>query len=192
MPKLVLASTSTFRKSLLEKLQLAFVCQAPNVDETAATGESAVALVQRLAQAKAEAIACDHPDALIIGSDQVAVLNNRIIGKPLSHDRATAQLRASSGQTITFYTGLCLHNSATGSSDVLCDPFKVHFRKLSEAQIERYLQREQPYQCAGSFKSEGLGISLFKKLEGDDPNTLVGLPLIRLIELLQRQGVEIP
>lgn len=192
MPQLILASTSSFRKSLLEKLQLAFICLAPDTDETPRIGESAEALVQRLAQAKAEAIACDHPDALIIGSDQVAVLNNRIIGKPLSHDRATAQLRASSGQTITFYTGLCLHNSTTGNSDVLCDPFKVHFRTLSEAQIERYLHREQPYQCAGSFKSEGLGISLFNKLEGDDPNTLVGLPLIRLIELLQRQGIEIP
>ncbi|MEH6822580.1 MAG: Maf family protein [Motiliproteus sp.] len=192
MPQLVLASTSSFRKALLEKLQLAFICQAPNIDETAATGETAEALVQRLARAKAEAVACDHPNALIIGSDQVAVLNNSIIGKPLSHDRATTQLRASSGQTITFYTGLCLHNSATGSSDVLCDPFRVHFRTLSDAQIERYLRREQPYQCAGSFKAEGLGISLFKKLEGDDPNTLVGLPLIRLIELLQRQGVETP
>ncbi len=192
MPQLVLASTSTFRKALLEKLQLAFICQAPNIDETAATGEAAEALVQRLSREKAEAVACDHPNALIIGSDQVAVLNSSIIGKPLSHDRATTQLRASSGQTVTFYTGLCLHNSATGSSDVLCDPFRVHFRTLSDAQIERYLRREQPYQCAGSFKAEGLGISLFKKLEGDDPNTLVGLPLIRLIELLQRQGIETP
>lgn len=192
MRQLILASTSPFRKMLLEKLHLTFCCQAPDVDETPLDEEPAHALVLRLAQAKAEAVGLSHPDALIIGSDQVAVLNGSIMGKPQSHERATAQLRASSGQIITFYTGLCLHNSATGTSERICEPFRVHFRELSEDQIERYLQREQPYQCAGSFKSEGLGISLFKKLEGDDPNTLVGLPLIRLIELLQRQGVDVP
>lgn len=192
MLQLILASTSPFRKTVLEKLQLGFICQAPDTDETPRCGESAQGLVMRLAQAKAEAVGRNHPGALIIGSDQVAVLNGNIIGKPHDHHRATAQLRASSGQTITFYTGMCLHNSVTGNSEVICDPFRVHFRTLSDAQIERYLVREQPYQCAGSFKSEGLGISLFDKLEGDDPNTLVGLPLIRLIELLQRQGIEVP
>ncbi len=192
MHRLILASTSVFRKSVLEKLQLPFTCQAPKTDETPRGGEPAEALVQRLAQHKAQSIGDDNPNTLIIGSDQVAVLNGRIIGKPLNHQRATAQLRASSGQSITFYTGLCLYNTATDHSETLCDLFRVHFRVLNDAQIERYLVREQPYQCAGSFKSEGLGISLFNKLEGDDPNTLVGLPLIRLVELLQRQGIEIP
>ncbi|MEH6472696.1 MAG: nucleoside triphosphate pyrophosphatase [Halopseudomonas sp.] len=192
MTQLVLASTSPFRKSLLEKLNLPFICQAPNIDETAFENETAEELVQRLAQAKAEAIASEHSGALIIGSDQVAVLNDQIIGKPHNHAKATAQLLASSNQTITFYTGLCLHNTANSDLQVLCEPFRVHFRQLNAVQIERYLRHEQPYQCAGSFKSEGLGISLFKRLEGDDPNTLVGLPLIRLIELLQRQGVEVP
>tara|TARA_R110002167_G_scaffold45323_13_gene136178 strand:+ start:1842 stop:2420 length:579 start_codon:yes stop_codon:yes gene_type:complete len=192
MRRLILASTSPFRKSLLEKLQLRFSCQAPDIDETPNHDESAEALVQRLAQAKAEKIGSTTPDALIIGSDQVAVLNGDIIGKPHTHPRATEQLRACSGQVITFYTGLCLHDSNSGKSERICDLFRVHFRPLSDDQIERYLQREQPYQCAGSFMAEGLGISLFKKLEGDDPNTLVGLPLIRLIELLHRQGIEIP
>tara|TARA_R110002095_G_scaffold81344_6_gene70652 strand:+ start:2574 stop:3152 length:579 start_codon:yes stop_codon:yes gene_type:complete len=192
MRRLILASTSSFRKSLLEKLQLRFSCQAPDIDETPNHDESAEALVQRLAQAKAEKIGSTTPDALIIGSDQVAVFNGHIIGKPHNHNRATEQLRACSGQVITFYTGLCLHDSNSGKSERICDLFRVHFRPLSDDQIERYLQREQPYQCAGSFMAEGLGISLFKKLEGDDPNTLVGLPLIRLIELLHRQGIEIP
>tara|TARA_R110002094_G_scaffold37999_4_gene50833 strand:- start:52 stop:630 length:579 start_codon:yes stop_codon:yes gene_type:complete len=192
MRRLILASTSPFRKSLLEKLQLRFSCQAPDIDETPNHDESAEALVQRLAQAKAEKIGSTTPDALIIGSDQVAVLNGGIIGKPHTHPRATEQLRACSGQVITFYTGLCLHDSNSGKSERICDLFRVHFRPLSDDQIERYLQREQPYQCAGSFMAEGLGISLFKKLEGDDPNTLVGLPLIRLIKLLHRQGIEIP
>ncbi|MFT5722305.1 MAG: MAF protein, partial [Motiliproteus sp.] len=161
MLPLILASTSVYRKSVLEKLQLDFSCQAPDTDETPHHGESAQDLVMRLAQAKAEAVGRNHPGALIIGSDQVAVLNESLIGKPHDHRQATAQLRASSGQTLSFYTGLCLHNSATGGSEVLCDPFRVHFRTLSDAQIERYLAREQPYQCAGSFKAEGLGISLF-------------------------------
>ena len=156
MRRLILASTSSFRKSLLEKLQLRFSCQAPDIDETPNHDESAEALVQRLAQAKAEKIG------------------------------------SCSGQVIAFYTGLCLHDSNSGKSERICDLFRVHFRPLSDDQIERYLQREQPYQCAGSFMAEGLGISLFKKLEGDDPNTLVGLPLIRLIKLLHRQGIEIP
>ena len=192
MTQLVLASTSVFRKTLLQKLGLRFECTAPNVDETALSGESAQQLVQRLALAKAQAVAKQYPQALIIGSDQVALQDQTIIGKPLTHKRAVAQLQHASGRSVTFYTGLCLYNAPTNTHETLCEPFKVHFRSLSDTQIERYLQAEQPYQCAGSFKSEGMGISLFRKLEGDDPNALVGLPLIRLVELLQRQGIEVP
>lgn len=192
MQTLVLASTSPFRKSLLEKLQLPFLCAAPNIDETPLSGESAEQLVTRLAQQKAEAMASQYPDALIIGSDQVAVLNGQIIGKPLNHLTATNQLQQASGQRLTFYTGLCLYNAATRTTSTIVDPFHVHFRQLQPEQIERYLLAEQPYQCAGSFKSEGLGISLFERLEGDDPNTLVGLPLIRLIQLLADQGIAVP
>ncbi|MEH6650631.1 MAG: Maf family protein [Motiliproteus sp.] len=197
MSQLVLASTSEFRKALLEKLNIAFSCRAPDVDETAEANESAEQLVTRLAKAKAQAVATDivvdsHKKSLIIGSDQVAVLNGRIIGKPHTHARATDQLRQASGKIVTFYTGLCLLNTETQLADTVCEPFRVHFRTLSDSQIERYLLAEQPYQCAGSFKSEGLGISLFQRLEGDDPNTLIGLPLIRLIELLDRQGIAIP
>lgn len=192
MTQLVLASTSIFRRQLLEKLHLPFVCEAPDVDETPLENESAEALVCRLAQAKAAAVASNYSEALIIGSDQVAVLDGRIIGKPINHEKAIEQLSNSSGRIITFLTGLCLLNSATHEQQVICEPFRVHFRSLNTFQIERYLQAEQPYQCAGSFKSEGLGISLFEKLEGDDPNSLIGLPLIRLIQLLQHQGISVP
>ncbi|MFP3874329.1 MAG: Maf family protein, partial [Thiohalophilus sp.] len=179
--KLVLASTSPFRKAILEKFGVPFETASPKVDETAQAGESAGQLVRRLAEAKARAVAEQFPEALIIGSDQVAVIDNTILGKPGSHDRAIEQLRAASGQTVTFLTGLCLYNSRTGHAQCDVLPFKVHFRQLDDSQIENYLQKEQPYNCAGSFKSEGLGIALFDKLEGDDPNTLIGLPLIRLI-----------
>ncbi len=192
MSLLVLASTSPFRKTLLEKLHYPFICRAPETDETALTGESAQQLVQRLALAKAKAVSAEFDDALVIGSDQVAVLNSTIIGKPRTHQRAVEQLRASSGQCINFYTGLSLYDCRTATAETICEPYRVHFRNLDDQQIERYLLREQPYQCAGSFKSEGLGISLFERLEGEDPNTLVGLPLIRLIELLARQGITIP
>lgn len=196
MSQLVLASTSPFRKQLLEKLNIPFSCSAPNVDEAAQDNESAKQLVTRLAQAKAQAVATtietENDETLIIGSDQVAILNGKIIGKPHTHKRATDQLRQASGKSVTFYTGLCLFNTQTQIADTVCEPFTVHFRQLSERQIEHYLLAEQPYQCAGSFKSEGLGISLFQRLEGDDPNTLVGLPLIRLIDLLARQGISVP
>ncbi|MFP4610186.1 MAG: Maf family protein [Thiohalophilus sp.] len=189
--KLVLASTSPFRKAILEKFGVPFETASPKVDETAQAGESAGQLVRRLAEAKARAVAEQFPEALIIGSDQVAVIDNTILGKPGSHDRAIEQLRAASGQTVTFLTGLCLYNSRT--DHVRCDvvPFKVHFRQLDDSQIENYLQKEQPYNCAGSFKSEGLGIVLFDKLEGDDPNTLIGLPLIRLISMLEQEGFRV-
>ncbi len=188
---LVLGSTSPFRRELLEKLGLPFVCDKPEVDETAQEGESAQALVARLAEAKARAVAERHPNALIIGSDQVAVVKGAILGKPHTHDKAVAQLQAASGEVVTFYTGLCLHNSATGRSQTLVEPFEVAFKSLTPAQIEGYLKAEQPYNCAGSFKSEGLGIMLFDRLTGRDPNALIGLPLISLGELLANEGVDV-
>ena len=190
--KLVLASTSGFRKQLLEKLNLPFVTASPDADETAQENETPEQLVQRLSIAKAEAIVPDFPNHLIIGSDQVACIDGEILGKPGSFDNALAQLRNASGKTVTFYTGLTLINSSTGNRQTACETFNVHFRNLNDAQITRYLQLEQPYNCAGSFKSEGLGISLFEKLEGDDPNSLIGLPLIRLIQMLDREGIAVP
>jgi len=192
MLELVLGSSSPFRKELLDKLGLPFSTAAPDADETRHKGEKPTDLVMRLSEAKAKAVADSHPEALIIGSDQVACVDEQILGKPDNRENAIAQLGAMAGKTITFYTGLCLLNSKTNRSQVLCEPFHVHFRQLSNAQIERYVDREQPFNCAGSFKSEGLGITLFRRLEGDDPNTLVGLPLIRLVEMLDKEGVVLP
>ncbi|OBU07683.1 Maf family protein [Morganella psychrotolerans] len=188
MTSLVLASTSPYRKALLEKLGIPFVTGSPDIDETPLPGEQPQALVMRLAREKARALASGHPDSLIIGSDQVCVLDGEITGKPHHYNAAFTQLRKASGQCITFYTGLCLYNSATGRDHTLCEPYFVHFRTLDDDEIRAYLLAETPYQCAGSFKSEGLGIALFKKLQGDDPNTLVGLPLIRLTQLLIQAG----
>ncbi|MGM0679903.1 MAG: Maf family protein [Pseudomonadota bacterium] len=185
--KLVLASTSAFRKAILEKFGVPFDTASPEVDETARADESAEQLVERLAEAKARAVVNQFPDALIIGSDQVAVIDGHILGKPGEHAKAVEQLRAASGKTVTFLTGLCLYNSRTDHAQCDVVPFKVHFRQLDDTQIENYLQKEQPYNCAGSFKSEGLGIALFDRLEGDDPNTLIGLPLIRLIQMLEQE-----
>jgi len=189
--KLVLASTSPFRKAILEKLGLPFDTASPATDETPVEGESPEQLVQRLAMAKAKAVVESHHDALIIGSDQVAVIDNEILGKPGSHEKAIAQLQKASGKTVRFFTGLCLLNAATGNTQVEVVPFDVVFRKLTDSQIENYLQKEKPYNCAGSFKSEALGICLFEKLQGDDPNTLMGLPLIRLVRMLEREGVAV-
>lgn len=189
--KLVLGSTSPFRKAILDKLGVAYDVAAPEVDETVLNNETPEQLVERLAIAKAKAVANKTANALVIGSDQVAVINNEIVGKPHTHDNAVKQLKNASGKTVTFYTGLCLYNSETDhyQSDVV--PYKVIFRKLSDSQIEHYLQKEQPYNCAGSFKSEALGIVLFEKLEGDDPNTLMGLPLIRLVKMLEKEDFSI-
>ena len=189
MSRLVLASTSPFRKELLAKLHLEFVTDNPQVDETPRPGESPEQLVARLAEAKARAVAHHHAGALNIGSDQVAVNGEAIVGKPGEHNRAIEQLHQASGKRITFLTGLALLNSATGQCQVVVEPYSVLFRTLSDQQIENYLRREQPYNCAGSFKSEGLGIALFERLEGADPNALIGLPLIRLIEMLEREKV---
>jgi len=177
---------------LLARLGLPFTVQAPDANETPHPGEDAPTLVARLATDKALAVARHHPEALIVGSDQAAVLDDEIIGKPGDHERAAAQLRRASGRTMTFYTGLCLLDSASGQRQVAVEPFRVVFRTLTEPRIERYLRREQPYHCAGSFKSEGLGIALFERLEGDDPTSLIGLPLIRLIRMLEAAGVEVP
>lgn len=193
MPALLLASSSPYRRELLERLQLPFTWQSPSIDETRLEDESGIDLVKRLAEEKARALADRHPDHLIIGSDQVAVLGNgEILGKPHELPRAQQQLRAASGSSVTFMTGLALLNSNTGQCQVDCVPFTVHFRPLSDERILRYLQREQPFDCAGSFKSEGLGISLFRSTEGKDATSLIGLPLIRLVDMLLNEGVEIP
>ena len=188
---LILASTSPFRKQLLEKLNLTFSCCSPEVDETPLENETPVELVLRLAKLKAAAGAIQYSEGIVIGSDQVAVINNQIIGKPLNRETAIEQLSQASGQAITFYTGLAIHNIETAEVDSLVEPFTVYFRELSQKEICRYVDIEQPFYCAGSFKSEGLGIALFERLEGKDPNTLVGLPLISLIDLLHRQGIAV-
>lgn len=192
MQSLVLGSTSPFRRTLLEKLGLPFLTDAPNTDETRLDGESPQHLVMRLAEAKARDVATRYPDALIIGSDQVACVDGEILGKPGNRTKAIEQLQASSDKVVTFHTGLCLLNAATGRSQVQVDPFDVHFRTLHTDQIERYVDHEQPFNCAGSFKSEGFGITLFSRLHGRDPNTLIGLPLILLIEMLGEEGLILP
>ncbi|MET4693891.1 Maf family protein [Endozoicomonas lisbonensis] len=189
--KLLLASGSPYRKQLLERLGLEFSCQAPDIDETPMPGETADALSLRLSEAKARALAESYPDHLIIASDQAAQLGQTILGKPGTHNRAIGQLLACSNQAVTFYTGLCLLNTRTAKQQLDCIPFTVHFRQLSREQIESYIKKEEPLDCAGSFKCEGLGITLFTKMSGDDPNSLTGLPLIRLTDMLLNEGVNI-
>jgi MAF protein len=191
MQTLILGSTSPFRKILLEKLNLPFQCANPNIDETAKTNESPQALVKRLAIKKAEAVAEQFNDAIIIASDQVAVCNDDILGKPHNFDNGVKQLTKFSDKAVTFYTGLSVYNSKSKKNHSLVENFTVHFNPLTKSEIENYLNAEQPYNCAGSFKSEGLGICLFKKLEGDDPNTLIGLPLIKLVGLLKQHGINV-
>jgi MAF protein len=189
---LVLASTSPFRRELLERLHLPFETFAPEVDETPRETETPQDIVRRLAEAKARAGAGRYPDALIIGSDQLAVCGGDVLGKPGDHANALRQLRRLSGQRVTFLTGLCLYDSASGRGVVDVVPFSVRFRNLTEAQLDRYLSTEKPYNCAGSFKSEALGISLFESMQGEDPSALVGLPLIRLVSWLNEAGVPVP
>jgi len=188
---LILASTSPFRKAILEKLNLPFICAKPNVDETALPNETAIELVERLAIEKAKAVASEFPNALIIGSDQVALSEGNILGKPHNFENGLAQLTSFSGKSVEFHTGLCVFDSSTGKTVSLVELFTVHFNALTTEEITAYLHAEQPYSCAGSFKSEGLGICLFEKLAGDDPNTLIGLPLIRLVSLLKEQGLDV-
>lgn len=188
-PLLILASTSRYRKSLLERLGLPFRAAAPGVDESPMPGEDARETAIRLAEAKARAVAAEYPDALIIGSDQVALLGARQLGKPLNHDNAVRQMQAMRGQCVTFYTALALFNAKTGKLQRAVAENRVHLRDYSDDEIEAYLLREQPYDCAGSAKSEGLGITMIARMEGDDPNALIGLPLILLTGMLRNEGV---
>ncbi len=190
-PTLVLASTSPYRQALLKRLGYPFVTAAPKVDEQPLAGESPVALVQRLAEAKARAVAAAYPQALIIGSDQVACLGDAVLGKPGSREQAIAQLTQASGKKVELITGLCLYQAASDQARVIYESFRVYFRSLSVEKIAAYVEREQPLDCAGSFKSEGLGIALFQRFEGNDPNALIGLPLIRLIDLLTEAGLDV-
>jgi MAF protein len=196
MRPLILASSSTYRQALLSRLQVPFASYAPDIDERRQPGEAALALVLRLAERKARALAGRYPHHLIIGSDQVAVLtrdgHEQVLGKPGDFEQACAQLTAAAGQRVTFLTGLALLDSASGECQVDAVPFTVTLRQLAPAAIERYLRAEQPYDCAGSFKAEGLGVSLFESTEGQDATSLVGLPLIRLVSMLAAAGVSIP
>lgn len=192
MLPLLLASSSPYRRELLARLQLPFASAAPDIDEQRIGEEPAPELVKRLARHKAEALAASHPGHLIIGSDQVAVLGEQILGKPHTFEKACEQLLAASGNHVTFLTGVALLNTQSGHCEVDCVPFTVHMRELDLPRIERYLHAEQPYDCAGSFKCEGLGVSLFQSTHGCDATSLVGLPLIRLVDMLLKEGVSIP
>ena len=188
---IVLASTSPFRKELLSRLGLPFETTNPKTDETALPDESPEATALRLSEAKARAVVVDHPEALIIGSDQVAYLENQTFGKPETHENAVFQLQTMSGRTVNFFTGLCLLNARTGCAHLRGIPTLVTFRNLTNEEIEIYLRKEKPYNCAGSAKSEGLGIALIEKIHGDDPNALIGLPLIALCDLLLIENINV-
>jgi 7-methyl-GTP pyrophosphatase len=190
--RLVLASTSRYRRMLLERLGIPFVAAAPEIDEAPLAGETPAATAFRLAQAKARAVATAHSDALIIGSDQVADCGGRPIGKPGTRERAMAQLAELSGQTVVFHTALALLDAATGECQSALVDVRSTYRFLSAAEIDAYLRREEPYDCAGSVRSEGLGIALFESIESDDPTALIGLPLIRLARMLRAAGVPVP
>ena len=192
MPKLVLASTSPYRRELLDRLQLPFEVCAPQTDETPLSGESPVATAERLAIAKARAVTGSHGDALIIGSDQVAYCGGERYGKPGTRERARAQLRDLSGKIVVFHTGLCLLNAASGRQHLRGVATEVRFRELSDAEIERYLDKEDALNCSGSARSEGLGVSLLEWMKSDDPTALVGLPLIALTEMLRAEGLPLP
>ncbi len=190
--RLVLGSTSTFRRNLLERLGVPFTTAAPSVDETPLPAEAPIDLVHRLARAKAESVAQRHTKCLVIGSDQLAVCGNEVLGKPGSGERAIAQLRRLSGQRVTFYTGVSVVNSETGANEGHLDVTTAHFRTLTDEEIERYVAHDKPYQCAGGFKAEALGISLFTRIESQDPTALIGLPLIWLSGALRRSGLKVP
>lgn len=190
--KIVLASTSRYRRELLARLGLPFDVASPGVDESALPGEAPAALAGRLALAKARAVAASTPGALVIGSDQVAWCDGVALGKPGTHDNATRQLRQLSGKTALFFTAVSVVNSDTGFATSRIVTYEVGFRPLDDGLIERYLRLERPYDCAGSAKSEGLGIALLTRMRGDDPNALVGLPLIALVDLLREHGITVP
>jgi septum formation protein len=189
--QLILASSSIYRRELLERLQLPFTIVSPDVDETPLPGEAPEDTALRLAQGKARKVGQSHQQALIIGCDQVATQDGLQLGKPLIHDNAVQQLRMMRGRSVTFHSALCLYNASTDSMQAEVVPYVVEFRDLSDAQIENYLHKEQPYHCAGSAKSEGLGIALIAAMQGNDPNALIGLPLITLISMLQNEGINV-
>ncbi len=188
---LILGSTSRYRKELLSRLRIPFDIDSPQVDETPQPGEQPAALALRLALAKAREVAQRHPSAVVIGSDQVADLNGEPLGKPGTHERAVAQLQRMRGQTVVFQTALAVVCLETGFEQVDLAPVRVVFRSLSDAEIEHYLSAEQPYDCAGSAKSEGLGIALLERIDNDDPTALVGLPLIRTCHMIRAAGVQV-
>ena len=192
MTELILASSSVQRRALLERLRIPFRCHPPEIDETAGADETPTALVERLAPAKALAVARLFPDALVIGSDEVAALDGRILTKPADHADAVRQLEFMSGRRVAFLTGVCLINGATGRRQLETVSVQVHFRQLTQAGIRRYLERDQPYDCAGSFKSEAGGITLVHGISSDDDTALLGLPLITLQKMLRNEGYEIP
>jgi len=189
--KLILASSSPFRKELLARLHLHFDCLAPEVDESLLANENALQYVRRLAETKARVVAQQDPDAIVIGSDQCALLDGQILGKPGSHENALSQLRQAQGKRVVFHTAVCVLQLSTDFCAVEDVPFEVEFRQLSDHQLEHYLRVEEPYQCAGSFKAEGYGSCLFSRMHGDDPSALIGLPLFKLIEMLEAADMEI-
>lgn len=191
-PPLVLASSSPARRELLSRLGLPFSCASPDLDERPLPGETAAAQAGRLAEAKARALAGHYPAHLIVGADQTLQLDAESLGKPGHHDAARSQLRALSGREVTLHTGLCLLNTTSGRLQLTVEPFTVAFRSLSDDQIERYLRTDRPYGCAGSFKSEAYGITLFRHWQGRDPNSLVGLPLMALTDFLLAEGIRLP
>jgi len=189
MPELILASSSPYRRELLQRLGIPFDVVVPGIDETARPGETPEQLVLRLSEQKARAVAAECPNHLIIGSDQMSVVGGEVVGKPHDHEHAVRQLQHASGKRVEFLTGLCLFNSATGNAQVDLVRFGIQFRVLNDDQIERYLRKDQPYNCAGSFRSESLGVTLFEHMEGEDHNSVVGLPLIKLVRMLENEGV---
>ena len=191
MHSLILASSSIYRKDLLKRLMLPFSVVSPHIDETARKDELPQYTALRLAQAKARKVAIEYPNALIIGCDQVATLDNQQLGKPLSHANAVLQLSKMRGRVVVFHSALCLYNAVTGNMQAENVTYTVKFRNLTDAQIENYLQKEQPYNCAGSAKSEGLGIALMESMVGEDPNALIGLPLIKLVTMLNNEGYHV-
>jgi septum formation protein len=190
-PRIVLASTSKYRRELLARLGLPFEVASPGVEEIPLPHETPPDTARRLAEAKARAVAARFPQAIVIGSDQVAVLDGTTLGKPGNHANAVRQLKTMRAKEVVFHTALCLCNAASGQSETRVVSFWVRFRNYSDAQIESYLRREQPYDCAGSAQSEGLGIALIAEMRGNDPNALIGLPLIALTEMLAAQGVSV-
>lgn len=190
-PLIILSSTSSARKSLLKRFLLPFQTFAPEVDETPLLNEKPEDLVIRLAELKARVAQITYPNAIVIGSDQVAIVNNTILGKPGTHEQAVKQLQRVSGQWVNFLTGLCLLNTKTQQIQIAGIPFLIQFRTLTLSQIENYLHREQPYHCAGSFRSEGLGIVLIEKIIAEDPTAIMGLPLIKLRQMFENQGINV-